>query len=236
MKLSRKFTNIFNWILDNLIPAFIRDSQFFSKPLFWMLFGRKAKYFMNFKENAMLLSEKQMTAYYKNLSDVHIHRETDLNKKSIQYILDNITGETVLDIASGKGYLAKEIVIKLKLKVTGIDFIIEDELENSVNPFFVIGNIKEIPFPDNYFDTVICTHTLEHVVNIQQGINELRRVCNKKLIIVLPKQREFKYTFDLHIHFFPYKYSVLNLMKNNLGHCICLDNDWVYSENKMIKC
>jgi ubiquinone/menaquinone biosynthesis C-methylase UbiE len=232
MKLSRNFTNIFNWILDNLIPPIIRDSKIFSIPLFWLLFGGKAKFFMDFKKNAILLSDEQIIEYYKNLSDVHIKRETDLNKESVNYILNNIIGETVLDIACGSGYLAKKIVDKHNVKVTGIDFIINDEFKNSTNPIFVEGTIEKIPYPDKYFDTVICTHTLEHVINIQQSINELRRVCNKKLIMILPKQREYKYTFDLHLHFFPYKFSVLNILKNNMGHCFCINNDWVYYEKR----
>lgn len=230
MKLSRNFTNILNWTLDNLIPPIIRDSKIFSSPLFWVLFDRKFKLFMEFKNNAAFLSNKQIIEYYKNLSDGHINRETDLNKESIKYILNNILGETVLDIACGKGYLAKKIADKHNVKVTGIDFIISDELKNSTNPIFQEGNIENIPYPDKHFDTVICTHTLEHVINIHHSINELRRVCNKKLIIILPKQREYKFTFDLHVHFFPYKFSVLKILNNNMGHCFCIKNDWVYYE------
>lgn len=230
MHLSRNFTNIFNWILDNVIPPFIRDSKIFSLPLFWLLFGRKATFFMNFKKNVISLSNEQMIDYYKNLSDVHIKRETDLNKESVNFILCNILGSTVLDISCGKGYLPRKIVEMHNIEVTGMDFIIHDEMKASKNPIFLNGNIEAIPFPDNHFDTVISTHTLEHVVDIQQAINELRRVCKKKLIIVLPKQREYKFTFDLHLHFFPYKFSVLNLMKNKNGTCLCLNNDWVYFE------
>ena len=230
MKLSRNFTNVFNWILDNLIPPVIRDSKIFIRPLFGALFGGKAKYFMEFKEKAIFLSEEQMVEYYKNLVDVHIQRETDLNKESVNYILNNIDGETVLDIACGRGYLAKKIVELLHLKVTGIDFIINDEFKSSVNPLFKEGTLKRIPYPDNSFDTVICTHTLEHVVNLQQSLSELRRVCSRKLIVVLPKQREYQYTFDLHLHFFPYKFSVLKVMDNIHGHCFCIKNDWIYFE------
>ena len=230
MKFSRNFTNIFNWILDNLIPPFIRDSKFFIYPLFWLVFKNKATFFMEFKEKMFFLTKAQIIEYYKNLSDVHIDRKTDLNKESVNFIMNNIVGNTVLDIACGRGYLANKIVEKLDYKVIGIDFIIPDKLKNSVNPTFLEGNIENIPFPDRHFETVICTHTLEHVLDIQRGLDELRRVCKKKLIIVLPKQREYKYTFDLHVHFFPYKYSVLNLMKNNKGECFCLNNDWVYYE------
>jgi ubiquinone/menaquinone biosynthesis C-methylase UbiE len=185
---------------------------------------------MDFKKKMAFLSNTEMIEYYKNLSDVHIKRETDLNKESLNFILNNIVGDSVLDIACGRGYLTKKIVEKYNAKVTGIDFIISDEIKDSENPIFIEGNIENIPFPDRHFDTVICTHTLEHVINIKRGLDELRRVCSKQLIIVLPKQREYKYTFDLHVHFFPYKYSVLNLLNNKQGECICLKNDWVYLE------
>ncbi len=230
MKLSRNFTNIFNWILDNLVPPFIRDSRIFSQPLFWMLFGKKGKLFMNFKNKAAQLSDVQMADYYKKLADVHIQRPTDLNKACIDYILNNIKGQIVLDIACGRGYLAQKIAAKNDVQVTGIDFIIGDELKSSVNPVFLEATIEKIPFPDRHFDTVICTHTLEHVISIQQAIAELRRVCNQQLIIVLPRQREYKYTFDLHVHFFPYQSSVSKILNHPKGNCICLNNDWLYIE------
>lgn len=231
MKLSRNVTNSFNWILDNLIPPIIRDSTIFSKPLFWLLFGKKAKLFMNFKKEVVDFNTDEIIERYKELSDVHIKRETDLNKESVNFILNNIEGKSVLDIACGRGYLSRKIVEKRNIKVTGIDFIIPDEIEGSENPIFLNGTIEKIPFSDKHVDTVICSHTLEHVIDIQQAISELRRVCKKRLIIVLPKQREYKFTFDLHVHFFPYKYSVLNLMKNSRGICLCLNKDWVYYED-----
>ena len=231
MNLSRNFTNIFNWILDNLVPPFLRDSHIIMTPFFLLLFGKKYRRFMNFKENTLNLDYKGVVEYYKELSSFHINRETDLNKKSISFILNNIEGESVLDISCGKGFLANEIVKKYNKDVVGIDFIISEEIKVSKNPKFIESFIEKIPFPDNHFDTVISTHTLEHVVNINTAINELRRVTKNKLIIVVPKQRNYKFTFDLHLHFFPYKYSVLSLMENK-GKCICLQNDWIYYEYK----
>ncbi|MDZ7762755.1 MAG: methyltransferase domain-containing protein [Desulfovermiculus sp.] len=69
-----------------------------------------------------------------------------------------------------------------------------------------------LPFIDQMFDTVVCTHTLEHIPDIRQAVKELRRVAKKRLIIVLPRQRPYRYTFDLHLHFFPYAWSVLLAM------------------------
>lgn len=230
MQLSRNFTNFFNWILDHLFPPFIRDSSIIMSPLFYLLFGKKYKRFMDFKDNVLSLDKEGIVTYYKELVSYHISRETDLNKESIIHILDNIKGNSILDISCGTGYLAKKIIEINPVDVVGIDFIISEELKNLEQPKFIEATIENIPYPDNYFDTVVSAHTLEHVVDIKKAVDELRRVCRGKLIIVLPKQRNYKYTFDLHIHFFPYKYSVLNLMENK-GTCICLKNDWVYEEN-----
>ena len=230
MKLSRNFTNKVNWILDNVIPPFIRDSKLFSFPLIWVFFGKNTKMFMSFKNKVPQLNHEDIVEYYKKLGKAHIDRETDLNTDCVNYVLNNISGNSILDIACGRGYLAKKIVERHGLNVIGIDFVIDDLLTNSQNPKFIEGNVESIPFPDKYFDTVICAHTLEHVVDIQKCITELRRVCKGQLIIVLPKQRPYKYTFDLHIHFFPYQFTVLNLFKNINSKCYCIKNDWVYHE------
>lgn len=231
MKLSRDFTNKINWILDNLIPPFVRDSKLIMFPLFKLLFGNKAKLFLNFKENAWQFDAEQLSNYYKELADVHIQRESDLNMKSINYILKNLKGEKILDIACGRGYLAKLIQKQGNYKVIGIDFVIPEDLKSETNLKFESGIIENIKYPDNFFDTVISTHTLEHVIDLEKCIKELRRVCAKKLIVVLPKQRPFLYTFDLHLHFFPYKFSVMQVFNNGEGKCVKLDNDWLYIEN-----
>ncbi|MCB4799702.1 class I SAM-dependent methyltransferase [Neotamlana laminarinivorans] len=231
MKLSRDFTNKINWILDNLLPPFVRDSRFIMSPLFLLLFGKKGKLFLNFKENAWEFNSTEMANYYKELASVHIKRETDLNLSCEKYILNKIKGDKVLDIACGRGYLAKKIQQKEGCEVVGIDFVIPDELKNSKNISFQEGIIEDIKYPNNFFDTVISTHTLEHVLDLEKCITELRRVAAKRLIVVLPKQRPYRFTFDLHLQFFPYKYNVLKAFGNVNGNCVLLDNDWLYIED-----
>lgn len=235
MKLSRNFTNKIHWVLDNLTPPIIRDSKIFFQPLFWILFKNKTSDFMKFKEKAPFLSDEEIKNTYEYLADVHIKRETDLNSKSEEFILNNLIGKKILDIACGRGYLVKKIAQKGDFEVTGVDFIIEDYLKNTDKIKFIEGSIYKIPFEDNYFDTVICTHTLEHIIDLQAGIKELRRVCKHNLIIIVPKQRPYKYTFDLHVHFFPYDFSLRNVMMNPKGNCINLKNDWVYIEQSYTK-
>lgn len=49
-------------------------------------------------------------------------------------------------------------------------------------------NGKEIPYPDSYFDRVIISHCLEHIINPEKFMNEMLRVVkkNKFISVALP--------------------------------------------------
>lgn len=214
MKLSRNLTIVISFILDNLIPAILRDQKWFMWFPFKIMFKDKADVFFNFKEDVIKMTDQQLAGVYQFTSDVHIPRETDLNKGCIEKIKKEILGQTVLEVGCGSGYLMS--LLESKYQVTGVDFNI-DCLFGFKNPKTKIlkHSATQLPFADNEFETVICTHTLEHVKNIAQAIKELKRVCAKKLIVVVPKQRPYKYTFDLHIHFFPYIHTFENIMQTS---------------------
>lgn len=232
MKLSRDFTKYLNWMFDNLIPPVLRDAKWFMRPAIYPLFGKKTKYFMEFKHKSGFMTHQEYTEYYRLLADKHIKRETDLNKASIQFISENLQGEKIMDIACGRGFLANYLAKNNPEKeFTGIDIILPENIKNEKNVFFSTGNIEDLDYPDNCFDTVISTHTIEHVRDINRAISELRRVAKQRLIIVVPKQREYKYTFDLHLHFFPYLFSFQKLMANPDALYKIIDNDIVYVEN-----
>ena len=232
--MNRKITSSINWILDNILPPLLRDSKPFMYILMFPLFKNKTNYFLTFKDDPDISNEEHLLKYYELLDDAHIERDTDLNEKSIEYIIDNIVGQNVLDIACGTGHLVREIALLYPNKtITGIDFNLSSDTDKGINNFSLhAGSILKIAYEDNHFDTVISAHTLEHLYNPQEGLKELRRVAKKRLIIVLPKQREYKYTFDLHLHFYPYKYSLysrLGINKNAL--VLILDNDYLIVED-----
>jgi ubiquinone/menaquinone biosynthesis C-methylase UbiE len=231
IKLSRDFTNKINWILDNIVPPVIRDSKFFMEPFFRVLFGEKRKYFMTFKDDASFMDNEGFVNTYSLLADSHIQRDTDLSDACIKKISQSIMGSKVLDIGCGRGTLVKILFQNLKIDITGIDIYISDELKQTPHIKFIEGNIEKIDFPDQSFDTVICSHTLEHVLNLQQAIKELRRVSKKRLIVVVPRQREYLYTFDLHLHFFPYASSVRKVMGKADAYLANIGNDFFYYED-----
>lgn len=228
--MNRNITNKINWILDNLVPPILRDSKFFMGFLFRIALGKKYKYYFKFKDDLSKLNETEINDYYNLLGDTFINRETDLNNQCIEQILSDISKDDVkiFDGACGSGYLLKMINAKHTDKqLFGLDIIADRKTEDGINYFN--GSITSLPFDDAYFDVVICTHALEHIKELNKAITELRRVTKNKLIIVLPKQREYMFTFDLHINFFPYKYSVERLFSGNIKQ---FDNDFYILELK----
>ena len=205
---------------------------------FRLLFGRKAKYFFTFKDRAMHATAEDLHEIYAATADVHIQRDTDLNDACVGAIKANVVGATVLDVGCGRGYLAGQLS-RAGFGVTASDIRIAAEMrERFPRVRFEQTRAEALPFPAADFDTVICTHTLEHVQDLTAAINELRRVTRQRLIIVVPRQRPYKYTFDLHLHFFPYEYSLLAHLPPtpDIGDRTLrdLDGDWYYQEDKRV--
>lgn len=124
----------------------------------------------------------------------------------------------VLDVGCGRGFLAERINeyfanMNKAVEVFGTDHIIPEALKANGNVKYIASDASVLPFENDSFDTVICTHVLEHVLDFDVVVGELRRVAKQRLIIVVPLQRHYKYTFDLHIRFFPYPHSFLTALR-----------------------
>ena len=123
--MKRNITNKINRFLDEYIPPVLRDSKWLMSILFRIILGKKYTYYMEFKAAVPELSEQEINGYYTLLTDTFIKRNTDLNDKSVQRILQEITGGSVLDAAAGKGYLAE--IVKKEGKafvVTALDIVL----------------------------------------------------------------------------------------------------------------
>jgi len=234
MKLSRRQALLIHYILDQWVPPAIRDTNWFMMPMFHVLFGGKASIFSNWKELAPSMSKDQFIQSYRDVEDVLIDRVTSLNEKCIMRIKDSILGETVLEVGSGNGYLAG--ILSACAQVTGVDIIVSPEVR-AAHPQvrFEQGDMEDLPFPDHSFDTVVSTHTLEHVQNLPASMKELRRVARRRLILVTPRQRPYRYTFDLHLNFFPYPHSLRQAAGQGPGRseCSVVGGDLFFMETYM---
>ncbi len=95
----------------------------------------------------------------------------------------------VLDLGCGTGrntrYLAKQ-----GFQVMGVDKspdAIEIARIKSPSIKFEVADAREIPFPENAFDAVVCTHVIEHHLEdeIKKIISEIARVTRKGGLLVL---------------------------------------------------
>ena len=57
--------------------------------------------------------------------------------------------------------------------------------------------LPRLPYPDNSFDTVICSDVLEHIGPHKQSVVELLRVARRKLIITAPAYRWLYSKYDV---------------------------------------
>lgn len=119
--------------------------------------------------------------YAKNYPDDLVVRGSQLAK--IKELID-YKGKIGLDVGSANGALVFELVKNGAKKMYGID-LAEEFIKKSTetakkrkisNVEFKEADAKELPYPDNFFDFVICTEVLEHVPDFRVAIEEIERV------------------------------------------------------------
>ena len=100
----------------------------------------------------------------------------------------------ILDLGCGTGRHA-EVFAKNNFRVVGIDVAevatnISEEALNDPHITFFTGDMKDIRFPDNYFDAVFCFQVVHHakVYEIWKAFDEITRVMKEggTLFITLP--------------------------------------------------
>ena len=227
--MNRGFTNIIRFIMDELIPPVIRDSYWFMYPFYYIAYhGKNIREKMNFKSLVKNFTEDEYKHFYEGLDSISRNRKTDLSESNIKYILKQVdpSANTILDAGCGRGYLLQRIKEVYPRKSLFCLDVVNKLDDPSIN--FTEGYISRMPFADDRFDTVICTHTIEHLLNLQEGIDELVRVTKRQLIIVTPCQRYFYYTLDEHINFFPKKELLTTLFPFKNFVCKKINYDWVY--------
>lgn len=226
--MKREYTNLVRFFLDELIPPILRDNKYLMYPIFYYWFkGKYISEIMEFKRNAYSFSSDEYSNFYKKISNRADDRPTDMNMESINHIINNLDESltTLLDVGCGRGFLLSQIRQKKNFDLTGC------EIHNGLKEpdiKFQSGFVEHLPFADKSFDIVICTHTIEHIIDLDRALSELKRVARKQLIIVTPRQKYFYYTLDLHVNFFPISEALCHQIGIKNYSCSDIGGDWVY--------
>lgn len=141
--------------------------------------------------------ENEINAELETYDDDHYDREPwqkDRMEKIIKFCLSNKPPLSkannkplkVLDVGAADGYLSDKL-IKLGYDVIPLD-LSPTRLKRMKEIYGidgVLGDIKNIPFPDKTFDIVIAAEILEHLNEIWIGIKEIERVSKDDGLIVV---------------------------------------------------
>jgi ubiquinone/menaquinone biosynthesis C-methylase UbiE len=207
--MRRENVNRIRYVLEEWLPPVLRDSRLM-RFLFRRYWGSLIDDLEQFRAKITSLSAADYRGVYERMP--RIQHDTDNSRACLEEVAARVAPGVVCDVGCGTGHLIsylKERDSQRQSEYHGIDFIIEPETARHPTIRFTAAPIENLPFPDEYFDTVVCTHVLEHILDIRAAIAELRRVCRKRLIVVVPLEREHAFTFNPHIHFFPYPHSFL---------------------------
>jgi len=102
-------------------------------------------------------------------------------KRVAQYIADLcFSGAHILDLGCDDGYVACLIKeLKPSVRIYGVD--VQERTPALIDRAMYDG--KTIPYPDGYFDIVICVDCLHHTENIAPMLLEMKRVARRYVII-----------------------------------------------------
>jgi ubiquinone/menaquinone biosynthesis C-methylase UbiE len=144
------------------------------------------------------MSDEEFAAAYAALGGMYSRRPSDTTMLQVAWVLENVGREPVklLEIGPGTGAMTR------LLREAGHDVWVLDIHPVEGKDRYLRGAIEDIPLPDKSVDVVVAAHVIEHARSLTKAFLELERVGRNRVLIVAPKQRFYRWTFDYHLHFF----------------------------------
>lgn len=111
--------------------------------------------------------------------------ETNKSKKEVEKIVDKLKriGIDILELGGGSGRFTEVLEKKFPFSQiysmdisNGMQDIAKQKCRRTE---FMLGDVRSIPFPDNYFNLVFCAGIMHHLVNYSEGLNESIRVTKQ---------------------------------------------------------
>ena len=233
--MKREITNIIRFAMDELLPPVIRDSRWFMVPFFMLAYRtRHVRRIMDFKSAVHDMTEEEYARFYAELGrSISRRRATDLNRASLDWLLRQIPKEpkSLIDVGCGNGFLLRLVAQhRPGLLLTGADVLNTPDLPAGAH--YHAALLPRLPFADEQFDIVLCTHVLEHVVDPPAAARELLRIAKERILIVVPRQRYYYFTLDEHLNFFWRHETLTRHFKGHGIEATLLAGDWAIAVTK----
>ncbi len=102
---------------------------------------------------------------------------------------DHLAPRRLLEVGCAKGFLVRRFR-SLGIEAYGVDIssYAIGAAPDEVKPYVAVADIRELPWPDDSFDMVLCMETLEHVPpeEVPRAIAELARVSAGTVLCSIP--------------------------------------------------
>ncbi len=127
----------------------------------------------------------------------HVHAMGMRATKDMAQGLDLQTGSRLLDVGSGLGGPARYMAHRFQCQVSGIDLTSEwvalAQKLSTLTGFqdrvdFTVGDATALPYPDGYFDGVVCQHVTMNIANRSLAFAEMYRVLKPGGFLALSEQ------------------------------------------------
>jgi len=140
--------------------------------------------------------------------------------------IENFDNKKILDCACGNGY-GSFYLSKFGGDVYGID-ISEGAINYckskylSENIHFFLGDVKDMPFKDNFFDAIVSQDTIEHIDDDERFLSEIKRVLKKNglFIVFTPCSKFHNNKPDNPFHIREYSFESFENLLKKYFNCI----------------
>lgn len=118
------------------------------------------------------------------------------------FACEQISGLTVLDIASGEGY-GSAMLARSAAKVVGVDIDVHAVADANARYGqagkldYKVGEAGAIPFPDASFEAVVSFETIEHIDNPEALVKEIKRVLKPGGFAIISSPNKSVYNLGL---------------------------------------
>ncbi|OIN96452.1 hypothetical protein AUJ66_06175 [Candidatus Desantisbacteria bacterium CG1_02_38_46] len=203
MKLPNIFDRIIGFYKEfegaNIAGVLAQKSRTFNRFLQWWL-NRKRNYFRSSSSKEVL--HNRLIKFYAPFMLFY------MNARPEKFLGSDILGRRdffikhtqppAVDIGMQDGYFVRELK-KNSIDAVGTDcvrLLVKMAKKSDPGGEYYHSFAEELPFPENTFQTAICSHLLEHVLRPEDVLKEVRRILKVggKIIAVVPYSLEIEPT------------------------------------------
>lgn len=126
---------------------------------------------------------------------------SQMEKQKVLKLTNATSSDRILDVGSGSGRIARDIISRTGAEVIGIDTgrppIAPSRKNNLINLEWIVADGQHLPFKENSFDAIICIRTFKYFPDYTLALSELKRVLNRPGRLVIDFSSIFGYEIVL---------------------------------------